>query len=86
MTAEPGRIWDQCCLYICCRFSSALETRLAGIRTGSSSQLEPDVAAGACGAGSGAVLMIFLALFAAGTYTSVLVVVVRFRPAVVVGC
>ena len=35
------RIWGQCCLYVSAIFCSVAGTRLAGISTGSASQLEP---------------------------------------------
>ena len=84
------RICDQCCLYICCR-SSELETRLAGMRTGSSSHLEPAAVVavpGAWGTACGTELVlgvaVFFDIFAGGA--SVVLAAERLRLTVVVGC
>ena len=61
------RIWGQCCWYICVMFSSA-KIRLEGMRTGSSSRLEPAVVADGCGAELILGITVFLDLFAAGAF------------------
>ena len=60
-------IWGQCCRYVWVIFSSAAGIRFEGIRTGSSSQLKPAVAADAwVGAGRVPGWADFLGFFAAG--------------------
>ena len=67
-------------------FTSLLGTRLAGIKTGSSCQLEPAVAAGACWVVGGAKLVlgatVYLGFFTGGASTGF--AVERLRVAVVV--
>ena len=64
------RIWGQCCLYVSAIFCSVAGTRLAGISTGSSCQLEPAADAWVGAGCSDAVLAlawsVLLDFFAAG--------------------